>query len=273
LLGSEETGAPGTVYVAIKPKGRETLFDWEKNYINQNIIDDRKIISLTTSIVDADFIYIYPSITVKYSSDTTSSTTQNSIETSVKNSINLYALLYLEQFNNTFYYSPFCSVIDNADEFILGNDTTIELVKKFKPTLNIAYTAINPAILIYSNSISGDYVDFRVHSSFFTCIVSSVTYTDCILTQNPYNFLILSVIDGYGNTVVYNAGTIDYGDGIITVNNVKITSTSLFDESGVPIINVFVSPASNDLVCAQNQILALYPILDNITSIPIKPKK
>ena len=269
--GSEDEvgGTPGTVYVAIKPKGRETLEDWEKTYITQNIIADRKIISLATSIEDPDYVYIYPSIDVKYSSDTTSSTTQNSVETAVKNSIYLYSLLYLNNFNNIFYYSPFCSIIDNSNEFILGDDTTIELVKKFRPNLNVPYTEGNPAVLKYSNIISGDYDDYKIRSSVFT--ISG--YTDCYLTQNSINFLLLSVLDGNGDTVILNAGSIDYGQGTITINNVTITSTTLLDTDGAPLINIFVKPESNDLVCTKNQILSLYPTWDNITAIPVKTKK
>jgi hypothetical protein len=277
--GEEEVPiALGNVYVAIKPKSREVLEDWEKTYIQQNIIADRKIISLTVNIVDPDYIYIFPDITVKYSSDVTAKTTQNSIETVAKNAVNYYDLFYLNKFNNSFYYTPFCSIIDSSSEFILGNDTSLQLIKDWKPTINVPYTSSNPVTLNYSNSISTDVAFFPTHTSTFTCEVNSVVTTECQFVPSSVNSSVLSIRDSGGNIILEIAGIIDYGLGIITItpilgNSFIIKSTTKTNSSGVPVINIFITPDTNDLVCTKNQILSLYPYTYNITAVPIKTKK
>ena len=269
--GEEETPQQlGTIFLGIKPKSRASLEVWEKSDILVNIVNDRKAIGMTVEIVDPDYIFIYPSITIKYSSDTTSATTQNSIESAVTDAITTFGLNNLVSFKNTFYYSPFCSVIDNANEFILGNDTSLQLLKEFNPILNIAYTSSNVGLLNFSNPLNDDKSYYPLRSTSFSCNPGSGVVNGCYFIQNPDITQLLSVMDSNANIIVTNAGGIDYGTGKITITNLLITDTVYLDSASRPLINVYISPASNDLVCSKNQILALYPSITNITAVPVK---
>lgn len=165
----------GNVFLAIKPKSRDSLYIWEKNYILQNIIEDKKIISMNVNIVDPDYIYIVPNIDIKYDSALNATTTKQTIETNVKNIVEAYGLVNLNSFNNTFYYSPFCTIIDNANQFILGNDTIIQVAKYLEPLLNIPYTSNNVAVLKYSNALLNDPILNSITSSTFNCNVAITT--------------------------------------------------------------------------------------------------
>lgn len=377
----------GNIYVSVKPKSRFSLDSWEKNYILSNIIESKKMISMTVNIVDPDYIYIYPSSIIKYNADLTSIISQEGIEVLVNNAINSYAITNLNTFKNSFYYSSFCTTIDNSNEFILGNDTSIQLVKEFTPTLNIPYTSNNEYILNYSNPIGINVDDTPIWSSTFTCNISSLTYdftptldipytsnniadiafnaslssnsisnisssafscnvdsviiANCEFTVSSSNNSILSVlctsnstivIDNAGhidysngniyisnvnihttnltnylsnplivlnstpmpfagcsfycntvnsnilsvmqgsNTVIYNAGSIDYANGLINISNVNIMSTDSYDSAYNSIIDLYLTPASNDLVCTKEQILSIYKQL-NIIAKPIRTIK
>lgn len=176
----------GNVFLAIKPKSRESLYTWEKNDILTNIVNDKKIISMNVHIVDPDYIYILPNILVKYNSDLNSSTTQETIETNVKSVVEAYGLINLNSFNNTFYYSPFTSIIDDSNQFILGNDTAIQLIKHLEPVLNIPYTSNNTAVLKYSNPLLNDSLMNIVTSSTFSCNLSSITVDWTPTLDVPY---------------------------------------------------------------------------------------
>lgn len=164
----------GNVFLCIKPKSRDALYIWEKNYILTNIINDRKIISMNVQIIDPDYIYINPTVNIKYDADLNATTTSETIETNAKNVIEAYSLLNLNSFNNNFYYTPFCTIIDNSNQFILGNDTSIQLVKYLEPILNIPYTANNVGVLNFSNALLDDSFLNIVSSSSFTCNVASI---------------------------------------------------------------------------------------------------
>ena len=269
--GEEESPQQlGHIFVGIKPKSREVLEMWEKSDILVNIIDDRKSIGMTVTIVDPDYIYIYPSINVKYSSDTTSSTTQNTIEDAISKAISLFNFKNLGSFKNKFYYSPFCSTIDSSNEFILGNETELQLMKEFNPTLQVSYTSDNVGVLKFSNQLNDDKNYYPLRSTSFSCNPGSGVVSGCYFIQHPDIAQLLSVMDSNANVIIPNAGGIDYSIGQITINNLLITDTLFKDSVSRPLINIFVTPATNDLVCNKNQILTIYPSITNITATPVK---
>lgn len=243
----------GSVFVSIKPKSREYLTSTEKSYILSNIIEPKKMIGINVSIVDPDYIYIYPTIEVKYSTNLTSDVTKDSIINDVKNTIITYGTNNFNIFDNTFYYSQFVTEIDNSNQFILGNSTTTKLYKQFKPVLGVYYTGSNIATLKYSNPISNT----SITSSTFTCNVSSVLKTNCHFGISTSNSSLLTV-SNTSSTIISNAGTLDYANGIIYVSNVNITSTEgNYDYANNSIISIYTIPSKFDIKCTKNQILKI----------------
>lgn len=272
--GEEETPQQlGHIFVATKPSGAEVLQQWEKDYILDNIIEPRKMIGMNVHIVDADYVYIYPSINIKYNTDLISSVTQESIIDDVKNSVTIFNADLSSKFKNSFYFTPFCTAIDASSPFILGNDTTILMMKLFKPALGFTYSDINSVALNYGNyiypftAISAS-VRPIITSSSFTCNVANTLYTDCSFIVSPYNLMAIAVANST-STVVSEAGDIDYENGIITVNNVNITATELKDSNNTSIVQIFAAPMNIDLSCSKEQILSIYPHYP-VSGTPIK---
>ena len=83
--------------------------------------------------------------------------------------------------------------------------------------------------------------------------------------------------DGTGNLRIYSlvagvrvyfdsaAGTVDYENGIIKINSVRITSVSNVDGASSTRVRVTVLPDSNDVIPVRNQILELDLVNTTVT--------
>jgi hypothetical protein len=265
--GSDEDGEdPGTVYVSGKPYSREYLDSWEKDYILTDIITPKKMIGLTVIMKDPEYVFVAPTINVKYDSNASLTSTSGTIKTAVQSSIKNICSVMLNKFKRRFYYTSFCAVIDNSNEFILGNETTIQLYRKFYPILNTQYTSNNSVSLNYSNKFKNYNVASlnNIYSSLFTCVSANTNFERCHLEINEVNVNYLNVANS-STTIVSNAGEIDYVNGIITLNKLKIFDTELKDSNGNSYINIYATPDSNDLVSGKNQILMLSDVIDITT--------
>jgi hypothetical protein len=255
--GEEESPQQlGHIYVSVKPKSRETLDVWEKDYILDNIIEDKKVISMNVHIIDPDYVYISLNVGVKYDADISSNVTEESMTLAVVNAIlNLNSTTY-DNYKTNFYYSAFSNIIDNTNEFILGSDTEILMLKHFTPLLNVPYTANNTATLKFYNQIYPDVDKLQSYSTTFTCNVSSTTKTGCSFAASNVSSTILTVANSTA-VVISNAGTIDYANGIVYVSNVNIISTDEIDSSNNSIIKMYANPVYVDLVSDKNCILKI----------------
>jgi hypothetical protein len=259
----------GEVYLSIKPTTRETLTETEKTYILENIVEDRKMIGINVNIVDPDYIYIHPSIEIKYQADLSSDTTQESIENDISENIYDYCRTNCGYFNNSFYYSKFVAMIDSSNEFIISNSTDIKIIKHFKPTLSVPYTANNIGKIEFNNAFTNTVVDFVC--SDFTCNVGGTLYSNCYFTINSSNTEILSIANSSGGYQIVNAGTIDSSNGVINISNAVITTTVERDSSNTEIIEITVNPIETDLQAEKKQILKLYSEI-TLSSTPIRIK-
>lgn len=249
----------GHVYVAARPASKETLDAWEKDFILDTIIEPRKVIGLNVHIIDPDYIYIKPSVDLKYNTNIPISETQEGIVDQVRTNISNFNSTYLDKFNSTFYYSPFSTTIDDANQYILGNISEFILYKNFKPILDFTYSSSNTAILEFSNPISefneinGEFV---LDSTTFTANVSGTLYPGCTLEIASFSDFRISVANSSA-VVVSNAGAIDRTNGIIEIDNLNIHSTDTKDSSNNSIIKVYVIPESRDFVSSKQQILKI----------------
>lgn len=255
--GEEESPQQlGHIFVSVKPKSRETLDLWEKDYILDNIIEDKKVISMNVHIIDPDYVYISLGITAKYNADISSNITEESMILDITNAVvNLNTSNY-DNYKSSFYYSSFSNVIDSASEFILGSDTTILMLKQFAPLLNVPYTANNIGTLKYYNPINPDDDELQSYSTTFTCNVSSTTKPNCFFAASNVSSTILTVANST-TTIISNAGSIDYANGIVYVSNVNIMSTDVRDSSNNSIIKMYANPMYMDLTSDKNCILKI----------------
>ena len=247
-FGGEELTPPrfGYVYVAIKPDNGSYIPDQLKS----NILDELKkytVAGIQPVIVDLKYLYVEPNVTVYINPNLTDS--PKDVLDAVDTNMDSFAEETLNDFGVTFNYSKFGTIIDNADDSITSNITTIAARRDLRPLLNnfVEYE------ICFGNCIFVENCEgHNIRSSGFT--VSGITDVVYLSDQpNPDHrtgtiFLFHLMSPTQIEIVRRNVGTIDYKKGEIKLYPLNITDTVLPVDGGVPVIEIDMIPCSNNVV-------------------------
>ena len=251
-----ETPIYGTVVIAIKAASGSTLTTATK----QSIVTQLKkynVASVRPVIVDPETTFILITSNVKYDEKLTTktATTLKSDITSVLSNFNDNTL---QKFDGVFRYSKVTSLIDDTDTSIISNITTIKIRKEFTPTLNSStryniyfrnslynpvsgYNSVNGGILESTGfKISGD--------------TTNVFFLDDDGAGNIRRFRLVGSVRTYVNNT---QGTINYTTGQITLTSLSVSSIQNIRGSASTVIELTVTPKSNDIVPVRDQILEI----------------
>ena len=177
-----------------------------------------------------------------------------------------YSANSLNNFNSPFRFSELTGLIDDADNSILNNTTTVTMGKFFTPSLN---TSTNYRI----NFGNAFYNPHSEHNKSGGGILASTGFQINGDTTTEYFFdedgagavRIYSVVSGTRTYFSSAAGTIDYANGTVSINAVKITAVSDVDGATSTQIRVTAIPSSNDVVPVRNQILEVDLVNSTVT--------
>jgi len=251
----------GKVYLSILPKTGTTLTTSTKASI-VTLLQDYNVVSVTPELVDLETTQVIPTVTFKYDANATAKT-KEALGTLVTTAITDYSTTSLEQFEQVFRYSPFVTLIDEADSAILSNITTIKISKTFKPTLasSLKYT------ISFSNPLYHPHTGHAASTTGTTAggILSSTGFT---ITGDANTYYMEDDGEGLvmayyisGSSKVYlttgSVGTIDYTTGAIVLTKISIQTVGDVDGATSTTIRLTVVPASNDVVPVRNQILQI----------------
>ena len=253
--GGEDAEIPiyGRVYLSIKAKSGSTLTNTTKDNL-VNSLKKYSVASVTPVIVDPQTIDILLTSTVRYDAKTTSKTA-STLKTDITNSLTNYTTNNLSQFEDIFRYSKVLEVIDNSDQSILSNITTLKIRKTFTPTIG---SSSNYKIY-FSNPI------YNPHSGHNASAGGVLSSTGLKVAGNSNTMFFDE--DGAGNLRRYylvgsvrtyvdtTAGTINYSTGQIDINSIDIVSIEDIRGSTSTVVEITVTPNSNDIVPVRNQIL------------------
>ena len=247
VWGGEENNPPiyGKVYISIKPTIGNTISSQRKTEITTEL-KKYNVLSIDPEFVDATFLYIRPTVEVRYDSKTTTLTGPQ-VQTKVLNAITNFESTKLGTFDNkTFRYSQFVKAIDAADSSIVSNLTTIQIEKRFVPSLTNS-TTYNVS---FSNALHNPHAGHRyaISSSAFT-YRGNTSYFD----DDGNGNLRIYYITG-SNTRVYTnetAGIVNYKTGLVTINAFL---PSAFVGSS---LSIFADSADDDVNAIRNQILLI----------------
>ena len=251
----------GKVYLSILPKTGTTLTTSTKASI-VTLLQDYNVVSVTPEVIDLETTKVIPTVTFKYDANATAKT-KEALATLVTTAITTYSTTSLEQFEQVFRYSPFTTLIDEADPAILSNITTIKISKTFKPTLNSA--------LKYTVSFSNPlYHPHSGHAADTTGTTAGGILSSTGFTITGYGDTYYLEDDGVGLVTAYyisgsskvylttgSVGTIDYTTGDIVLTKISIATVGDVDSATSTSIRLTVVPASNDVVPVRNQILQI----------------
>ena len=252
----DETPIYGTVVIAIKAASGSTLTTATK----QSIVTQLKkynVASVRPVIVDPETTFILITSSVKYDEKLTTktATTLKSDITSVLSNFNDNTL---QKFDGVFRYSKVTSLIDDTDTSIISNITTIKIRKEFTPTLNSSTrydiyfrNALYNPVSGY-NSVNGGILEstgFKISGD-----TTNVFFLDDDGAGNIRRFRLVGSVRTYVNNT---QGTINYTTGQITITSLSVSSIENIRGSASTVIELTVTPKSNDIVPVRDQILEI----------------
>ena len=202
-------------------------------------------------------MYIEVDSKIYYNTNLTSSSQY--VSSVIQNNIQKYGeSTELNKYGARFKYSKFQRIIDDSNQAITSNITTISIRRDLRVVLNtFAEYSIGFGNEFHIKSLEG----FNIKSSGFT--VSGIQETLYLgdlpnfdnQTGDLFFFTVPSITSQNPTIIKRNVGTIDYVNGIVTLNPVNITSGKLRD--GQPIIEISATPKSNDVIGLQDLYLQL----------------
>lgn len=258
VFGGEELIPPqyGKVFISIKPR----FGDFLPNLIKDNIklkLKKYAVAGIVPEILDLKYLYLEVSSKVYYNTNLAPSAAD--VSTVVTNNASRYASsTELNKYGARFKYSKFLKIIDDSHEAVTSNITVVKMRRDLRVVPNtIAEYQIGFGNQFHIFSING----YNIKSSAFRVagINENVYLGDIPNINRQTGTLFFFTVPNVGSqdpTVVRNnIGTIDYVNGIITINAVNIVVA--LEKDGQQVIEVQATPLSNDVIGLQDLYLQL----------------
>lgn len=258
VWGGEDNNPPvyGKVFISIKPFEGYEISSSVKKKITDEILSNKKIMSIIPEFITPEYIHIAIDTTVRYDKNIS---TLNSVDirNAIDDTIRNYFSQNLQKFDSDFVFSKLSKLIDESDSSIIGNTTKLKIQKRINPSLisNNFYTKSNT--IDFNNSIEPGSLQ---STSFFyyedTTNLISVRLIDVPDTtpadKNGTGHINIITFAG-DRTIASRIGTIDYKTGVI---DIPILSVVGFDSDSTD-IRLTVNVQNLDIYAFKNQILVL----------------
>jgi hypothetical protein len=221
-------------------------------------------------------MYIIPSVTVR--ADLRKTTlTPGEIASRVSNKIVSYEKTNLNLFGKRFRFSKFLETVDSADDAILTSDATIQTKKMFIPSL----TSPGTYTLKFNHPIQGlgGYIsNIPDNISLGTITSSPFTfkgYQNCYFDDNGYGTLQIYYPNRTNNSaeilsrnyLSFNAGTVDYEKGVVTIS--AFLPQAFIGNT----LSIVCSPTDTNIVPIRNQILLMaqstVKVVDDLSNVVV----
>ena len=251
----DETPVYGVVKIAIKAASGSTLTTQTK----KDIVDRLKeynVGSITPQIVDPEVTSILLTCNAKFDAASTTKDAET-LKSDIITKLTDYNTSTLQKFDSVFRYSKVVKEIDDADVSILSNITTLKIRKSFAPLIGTS----SKYEVYFRNGL---YNPHTGHNAAMGGILSSTGFK----IDGNENEMFLND-DGNGNVRMYylasgvetylneSQGTIDYTTGAIILNSLNIASISNIRGVASTVIELTVTPNSNDVVPVRDQIVEI----------------
>ena len=251
----DETPRYGIVKIGIKAASGSTLTETTKADI-VNKLKPYNVASVSPQIVDPETTSVLLTSTVKYDSSSTTKTS-DTLKSEITTAITNYNTNTLQKFDAIYRHSKLTGIIDDVDNSILSNITTVKIRKNFTPTL-LSSTKYD---IYFRNAL------FNPHSGHNSSAGGILSSTGFKIDGNDNEMFLDD--DGAGNVRLYylssgirtyineTQGTINYLTGQITLNSLNVASISNIRGSTSTVIELTVTPDSNDVVPVRDQIIEI----------------
>jgi hypothetical protein len=247
----------GKVFIALKPTGSASYSTAVKTSIKNDILKKSNVVTVIPELIDPILYYLLIDTTVNYD-PITNLTNENTLKTNINTSIQSYLQTNLEKFDQKFRYSKLVQDIDNTNNSIRNNKTTLKYQLRITPAtlgLTATYTLNFNNALTKSSVVSTSFTasDGNTYSLVDDGLgVMKVARTTSGVVDSPAVYFTLP--DG-----TQNQGTIDYTTGKIVLTSFNPSTIT----DGTTYIKLTVTPSVNnsDITPLREQILT-YDVSD-----------
>ena len=263
VFGGEELIPPqyGKVFISIKPR----FGDFLPNLLKENIklkLKKYAVAGIVPEILDLKYLYIEVNSKVYYNTNLAPSSA--AVSTIVSNNAEKYAdSTELNRYGARFKYSKFLKIIDDSHQSVTSNITIINMRRDLRIVPNtFAEYQIGFGNRFHIRSNDGYNIKssaFRVSGIQENVYISDIPSSDG-LTGSIFLFTLPNVGSENPTILRSNVGSVDYVNGIVTINAINILGG--MEKDGQQVIEVQATPSSNDVVGLQD----LYLQLDNSNS-------
>jgi len=260
VWGGEENDPPiyGKVYLAVKPVTGNVISSTRKNQI-KDILKKHNVLSIDTEFVDAQYLYVNPTTTVRWDPNATT-LSAGAVQDKINTAISTFETNNLNDFEKQkFRFSQFTRVIDDADPSVLSSLTDILMERRFAPSTTTKATYNIPFNQKLFHPHAGH--AYAISSSKFT-----FNNQDSYLDDDGNGNIRIYYINSAGQRVVLDAaaGTVNYTTGLVKLDAFLPTAyTGSF-------LSIYAEPNDKDITAVRNQILlianAKVTVLNDVTS-------
>jgi hypothetical protein len=258
VFGGEDLIPPqfGKVFISIKPKTGDFLPNLIKEQIKLKL-KKYAVAGIIPEILDLKYLYIEINSNIYYNTNRAPSSAY--VSSVVQNNATKYAeSSEMNKYGARFKYSKFLNIIDQSNESITSNITTIYIRRDIRAVLNaFAEYQIGFGNEFHIKSMSGYNIKssaFKVAGIMDDVYISDLPNTNKI-TGSLFLFTVPSIASQSPTILKRNVGSINYKEGIVTINPINIQSGMKRD--GQTVIEISACPMSNDIIGLQDLYLQL----------------
>ena len=215
------------------------------------------VAGIIPELLDLKYLYIEVNSNIYYNTNRAPSAAY--VSSVVQNNATKYAeSSEMNKYGARFKYSKFLNIIDQSNESITSNITTIYIRRDIRAVLNaFAEYQIGFGNEFHIKSMSGYNIKssaFRVAGIMDDVYISDIPNTNRI-SGSLFLFTVPSIASQSPTIIKRNVGSINYKEGIITINPINIQSG--MQKDGQTVIEISVCPLSNDVIGLQDLYLQL----------------
>ena len=253
--GGEDNVPPeyGKVFISLKPSVGLFLTTQEKLSIENSILAEKNIVSITPRIIDPDYLYITPSLKVKYDVRKSAKTAQT-LENQIFAYVRLFGLENLSAFEKNFYTGSMVKNILDIDESIKSCTVEVTFDKILYPIFNRSYYYT----VDFGNTLSQTGTNQYIQSSIFFTYGKSPNASNLPKVQAYFKDNGTGKITLYNNNdqsvIIDNYGSVDYKIGLVKVNAAEFLLDDNLEKYDV---RVFAKPLDEDIYSSRNTILEM----------------
>lgn len=262
VWGGEENDPPkyGRVIISLKPYAGYTINQELKDRIKNEILSERKVMSVVPEFVDPNYLFITLDIKVKFDSKN-SRYTISDMDSLVRSTVQEYFKFELQKFNKPFIYSKLSKQIDALDNSIIGNLSSFRIQKRITPAVNsnngyTGATLIKFANKLVSSTLQSTGFYYRINEDIFSVYMKDELTSENVGVINLYDLF-------NDNLLVSNIGTVNYSAGTVSIPS--LIPAGFYDDA----TDIRISSKIQDLDIASSRDLILV-IDDSMSNTVIK---